>query len=195
MRVRSTLTYGSGGPGLNTIYWSPAGAVAVSADAADAVARVRAFWLAIAGVFASTMTIQVQSDVTRINPADGTLQGTLSPTAPASVVGTLGTAIGPIAAMALMRLRTNQIINNRQLRGRWYLGPISTGTVTASGVIGSSLITTMNNAATAMLTGGATSSAPVVWHRPPSAGLGIAAPVNGCSAWDQVAVLRSRRDA
>lgn len=195
MRVRSTLTYGSGGPGLNTIYWTPAGAVATAPDAADAVARVRAFWLAIAGIFASSMSIQVQSDVTRLDPADGALQGQLSPTAPAVVVGTLGSAIGPIASMWLVRLRTNQIVNNRALRGRWFLGPISTGAITTAGTTSSALRTTVDNAATAMLSGGATSSTPVVWHRPQGAGTGLASTVIGCSSWDQVAVLRSRRDA
>jgi hypothetical protein len=195
MRIRSTLNYGSGGPGLHTMYWQPPAAFAVTADAADAVARVRAMFLAMAALFPTTWSVQVQGDVARIEDTTGGLTGGLAVAPPAAVVGTGGATQSATAAMLLVRLRTNTVILGRLLRGRWYLGPVASAIVASNGQIASANRTIADNAATGTLTGGATASVPVVWHRPTGGAGGDSIAVASFSTWNELAVLRSRRDA
>src|SRR6187399_761129 len=100
MRVRTTLTYGSGGPGLHTVYWRPGTTGGVTADASDAIARVRAFWNGIRSAFPSTFQMDVQTDVALIEDSTGLLVGNLSGTPAASVVGSAAGGVGPLASMA-----------------------------------------------------------------------------------------------
>lgn len=195
MRVRTTLTYGSGGPGLHTVYWAPGTLGGVTADATDAVARVRAFFAGIQTIFANTFTANVQTDVALINDGSGILTGSLSAAAVGTVVGTAAGGVGPLANMALARLRTGSVINGRLLKGRWYLGPISVSAQGTGGLLSAAGIAAVNTAGNGMLSGGATTSAPVVWHRPGGVTVGASSTVSSVSCWDQIAVMRSRRDA
>lgn len=194
MRVRTVLSYGTGGPGLHTVYWRPGTTGGVTADATDAVARVRAFWSAAAGLFPNTFGAQVSSDVALIEDSTGALVGGLSATPVAVVAGTASGSFGPLANMALLRLRTGVVVNGRALRGRWYLGPTAANAINALGGLTTGNIAALNAAGAGMLAAGATTSFPVVWHRP-GAGTGISANITSMSAWDQLAVMRSRRDA
>jgi len=195
LRVRTTLTYGSGGPGLNTVYWLPGTTGGITADATDSVARVRAFFAAIQGAFANTFTANVQTDVAQINDTTGALVGSLSAAAVGTVVGTAAGGVGPLANMALARLRTGVVAQGRLIKGRWYLGPISVTAQGTGGLLSSTQITAITNAGNAMLSGGATTSVPVVWHRPKVGFGGVSAQISSVSCWDQIAVMRSRRDA
>jgi hypothetical protein len=149
----------------------------------------------MAPAFVNTYTFNVQSDVALINDADGALVGGLTPAAPATVVGTGGSAGMPIAAMALVRLRTGIIVHGRALKGRWFLGPVASGIVNTAGQISAAQQATFNTPANALLTGGATSSQPKVWHRANDDGPGSSEFIVSCSAWNELAVMRSRRDA
>lgn len=195
MRVRTTLNYGSGGPGLHTVYWAGATSTASAPDASDAVARVRAMFLAMAALFPTTWSVQVQGDVEVLEETTGALQGGFSVTNPLPVVGTGGATQSATAAMALIRLRTAQVVGRRLLRGRWYLGPVASGIVASNGQIASGNRTIGDNAANGLLTGGATASTPQVWHRPVGGANGAAYDIVSCSTWNELAVLRSRRDA
>lgn len=195
LRVRTTLTYGSGGPGLHTSYWLPGTSGGVTADATDAVARVRAFFNSISANFATTFSSLVQTEVAQISDQSGALLGGLTAATVAAVVGTGGGAQGPIAAMSLARLRTGLVVNGRALKGRWYLGPVSTGAISTTGTFPSAAQTIVNNAGATMLGAGPTTTALAVWHRPQGGNLGSSTAVTSISAWDQMAVLRSRRDA
>lgn len=195
MRVQTVLTYGTGGPGLNTVYWAPGTPGGVTADATDAVARVRAMWLAMAGQFPTTFAFGTSNDVSLIDDSDGALVGSLGAASVASVVGTGGASSGPLASMFLVRLRTGLIRDGRLVRGRWYLGPVSAAAIHPSGSLVAAAQTALNSASTALLTGGATGSVPSVWHRPNSHGAGASSPVLTTSTWSQFATMRSRRDA
>ena len=194
MRVRTTLTYGSGGPGLHTVYWRPGTTGGVTADASDAIARVRAFWNGIRSAFPSTFQMDVQTDVALIEDSTGLLVGNLSGTPAASVVGSAAGGVGPLASMALARLRTGLVVNNRALKGRWFLGPISVSAQGTGGALSASQVLSIDATGAAMLTGGATASFPVVWHRPGS-GTGASSAITAVSTWTNLAVLRSRRDS
>lgn len=194
LRVRTVLTYGSGGPGLHTAYWQPGTTGGVTADATDCVARVRGFWVGIAAQFPSTFTAQVQSDVAKINDVDGALVGGLAATPVAVVTGSSGAVSGPRAAMILAQLRTGSVLGGRFVRGRWYLGPTKPGVVGATGGVDPATVTAVNAAGTAMLAPGTTASALCVWHRPQPTGAGASYLVDAITTWGEVAVLRSRRD-
>lgn len=195
MRVRATLTYGTGGPGLYTSYWRPSTPGGSPADATDALGRVRAFFVGIAAQLPNSTAVGAQSDIALINDIDGALVGSLSPTPVAGVAGTGGASIAPLASMALVRLRTNGVVNGRIVRGRWYVGPLASTAVSAVGGIAAAAQTAINAAANAMLPAGATTTDLVVWHRPNGASPGEAVDVTTCSTWGELAVMRSRRDA
>lgn len=195
LRVRSTLTYGSGGPGLNTIYWLPGTPGGSTADATDAVARVRACWQSAIAQFAASMSIQVQSQVDAIDDVLGTLVGSFSGTAVAAVVGTGGANNELPAAQVLVRSRTALIRNGRLVKGRSYVGPVAATVASSLGMVSAGSITAFNTAFNGLLAAGVTASVPGVWHRPSPAGAGGFAAATSYSTWEQFAVLRSRRDA
>jgi hypothetical protein len=133
--------------------------------------------------------------VDTLDDLTGSLQGQLSATAVAVVTGTSGTASAPRAAMALARLRSGTVFGGRLLKGRWYLGPVKASAVGTAGGLDAASITAINGAGVSMLAPGATASALAIWHRPVSGSGGQAVPCTSISAWEEIAVLRSRRDA
>lgn len=194
LRVRTIMTYGSGGPGLNTQYFSPGTVGGSVADATDVVARVRTCWAAVAPQFAPTMSLQVESDVAAIEATTGALTGTFSATPVAAVVGSAAGSSVPPVLQLLMRLRTGTVINGRLLRGRQYLGPAGALVQGSGGVVQASSVTAFNSAYNAMLVTSPTTSFPAVWHRPVNAAAGGHALVSSYSMWSTFAELRSRRD-
>lgn len=194
LRVRATLVYGTGGPGLFTSWWNPGTTGGVTADATDAVARVRAFFASAQAQYPTSTTITVQTDVALIESSTGVLVGSLSGAAVGTVVGTGGGTLGALANMALIRHRTNVVTNGRLIRGRWYMGPLAPGAVSSTGGLATGTITAFDTAAATLLAAGPTTTNLTIWHRP-GAGVGLTSPVISSSTWNQVAVMRSRRDA
>lgn len=194
LRVRATLTYGSGGPGLFTAYFTPGTVGGSTADATDCVARVRACFFALTAYFNNTYTIQVQSDVAAIEATTGALTGQFSATPVSVVTGTAtGTAL-PAVTQVLVRIRTGTIIGGRQLRGRHYIGPTSTVATLLNSIVAATAVAAFNTAFNAMLVTTPTTSFPAVWHRPVNGTGGGHSLVSSYSTWDQFAELRSRRD-
>ena len=193
LRVRATLTYGSGGPGVHTSYWNPGTPGGSLADANDVTARVRAALAIVAPQYPTTTSIQVQSDVAFIEATTGALVTQNSATPVGSVTGSGGASSGALATMVLARLRTNVVFNDRLIRGRWYMGPVIPGAVSTTGQTAAGTITAFNNMGSSLLGAGATASALVVWRRP-GASAGAPAIVTGISTWESLATLRSRRD-
>lgn len=193
MRIRTVLTGIQGLPGLSTLYASGAGASPVTADASDMVARVRAFWNALAAVLPSGMFTLTSGQVDVLDPANGALTSVLTVTSPASTTGT-GTEALPLATSILLTAETGVILNGRRFRGRTFISPVDQVN-NVDGLVTSAARTTVQNAANAMLTG-ATASKPVVWHRPQLPGPlgGSVSPVTTYVAGSNFAVLRSRRD-
>lgn len=195
LRTRATLNYGSGGPGLFTAYWAPGTVGGSTADATDCVARVRAGWQAWRNNLPSTYTAVFQTDVAALEATTGVLTGLFSATPPADVTGAGGVLQAPTAAMGLLRLRTNVIISGRLLRGRWFVGPLSQACVDGFGNLTAGNLANFNTGGAAILAAGATTSALAVWHRPTPTTAGGHALVSSISTWNEIAVLRSRRDA
>lgn len=195
LRVRTVLSYGSGGPGLHTAYFLPGTVGGSTADATDVVGRVRAMFQSQITAFSNSMFIQVSTDVAAIEATTGMLTGNFSAAAAALVTGTGGASQEITAAMILVRSRTNSVINGRAVRGRWYIGPVAATSTNPLGGVITTLVTSWNASANATIAPAGTTSAPVVWHRPTTLNAGTHAPVTSFSTWDQYAVMRSRRDA
>lgn len=193
MRVRTVIGGAQGLPGLSTTYWNGTTSTPSGADASDVVARVRAFWFAIVGLLPTAATAQVSGQVDLIDPANGALTGSLVVTNPALVTGSGGGTLPPASAI-LLTAQTGTILNGRRFRGRTFISPVASGAMTA-GAVSAGSITTTQTAANNMLIG-ATSSVPVVWHRPKLPGPlgGSVTPTISFSVGSVFAVLRSRRD-
>jgi len=195
MRVRFNITVGTGLPGLHTTYFRGASSSPVSADALDVAARVRAFWVAAASIFCTTTGMQTSGAVDLVEDTNGLLTGGLSGGSPAGVSGTATANYSPLASMVLLRLQTGVIRNGRRVQGRIFLGPAAQTTQTNGGVPTAAAGTAATNAGAA-LGSGATTTHPVVWHRPHLAigSPGEAISISGYQAGPEFAVLRSRRD-
>lgn len=195
LRVRTVLSYVQGGPGVQTAYFLPATVGGSVADATACVAGVRAFWDGIKASFLTSFTAQPQSEVAQIDNQTGNLVGTLSATPVSLVAGTVSGSYAPIASMALLRLRTGVVVNHRILRGRWFLGPLSTTAVDTNGRLGATNASAMSTAGNT-LAAGVSGCFLQAWHRPSLlTGPGTSANVLTTSAASDLAVLRSRRDA
>jgi hypothetical protein len=193
MRVRFLLSAIEGLPGVHTTYWTGASSTPVAADALDVSARVRAFWNSLATSLAAGLVVTTSTSVDVIDSASGTLLSTLPPGSPANVTGT-GSGSLPSATMGLLKLATSVVLNGRFLKGRSFIGPLST-TVNSLGNPTPAFNTALLTAAGFYGTG-ATASTLQVWHRPTALlpVSGIVAPVTSFGTSTEFSVLRSRRD-
>ena len=193
MRVRATLNYGAGGPGVGTFYFTGSVATPVTADATDVVGRVRAFYAALAAQLGTNMSVSVQGSVDTLEDSTGVLNGGLVVTPPAILAGTGIAPYLPVTNCLVVRLTTNTIVGTRRLEGRSYVGPLS-GAAASSGLVPTTAAGTAANTAVNALLTGATASFAVVWHRPKGFVGGQIGQISGGSAWSQFGSLRSRRD-
>lgn len=177
-----------------TTYWRGVGAIPTAAEVNDAGARVRAFWLAVAGNHLSPFQAQTIPAVDIIEETNGSLltSGQITPT-PAIVTGTGTGELYSPGNMALLQMETGVVQAGRRVRGRSNLGPLTEGAV-ASGQLGSPASALITGAAPALLAITPTTVKLVVWSRPQVGRLGAAFNVNSFSVPAKLAWLRSRRD-
>lgn len=205
LRVRAASQGWNGGPGLSTWYFVDS-SDPTSTDTGLALAAVESVQTGLSGavgIFPTTWSIQVSNVVDVLDPANGDLTGSYTVDAQDALVGTGGSAFGPIECMLVGRLLTDDIVNGHRVSGRQFIGPTIPGT-DANGSPNSTLLTAGHNLA--VYNAGGTGGAPeqVVWsrpveadstHVPPIAGRsGSHHKVTGASVADKWGVLRSRRD-
>lgn len=193
MRVRAKISGLEGLPGLHTTYWNGTTATPDAADADDCVDRVRAFWDSFKGNLASGVIIEVQTPVDILTVATGELVG--AETASTTSVTSTGTGALPSQVQMLLQLLTSDIVAGRKLQGRSFIGPLEAA-ANSGGLVASGYNTSLTTAADFLVSGGATASALVVWHRPslalPNGGsVGV---VTGFGTKTGFSSLRSRRD-
>jgi hypothetical protein len=169
------------------MYFDPAGGTAQ--QAATAVAT---FWGALDAFFTDDLTWLTESEVSEINPNTGALEGVVNVTS-ATAVGVNSAELLPNQNQLLIRWRTGEIGNKREIRGRTFVPGMtegnSDGGIPASGIAAGAL------AAGDALIASANAQL-VVWHRPttPGGSDGEMADVISCSVWNKFAALRTRRD-
>lgn len=198
IRARAIGSGWVGGPGLATFYFlgSPTPTVA---EATEAAARVRAFFVAAAPVIWNSATWQALGDVDVIDDLSGNLVGGATGVTPAPVVGTGGTNLAPPHNAGLVVLNTGFIVRGRRLVGRRFVSPVSTGAIAATGVPTAGAITALAAAGQSLRTTVVTSITSRVWSRPlfqngVFVANGTSANHIGETARGKVASIRSRRD-
>lgn len=180
-RVDTVTTGLDGAPFFTQLFFND-----TAGTASDAVDAVVAFWEDLASVIVNDCTMTVDGIVTIVDQATGAITGTEGTASGAAVVGTNAGEPLPNATQGLIQWRTGDYVGGREIRGRTFIpGPGS-----ASNALGeptSSYIAALE-AAAATLVGNA-STVFVVFSR---AKLTARAVIDG-TAWDEWAVLRSRR--
>jgi hypothetical protein len=198
--VRTAWSGTSGGPGVTQMavdtiapdtFWTPA-------DMQDIVDEVKLFWDTIDTFIPSDIQLNVLPTIDNYETIDGDLVGSNTvAVAPATVTG--GWAGGySMASGFRINLLTSDIINNRRVRGAWFVVPASINIYDSAGQIDSTTRTAVVAALNTLKTNLATVNAGLyVWSRKkelPEPRDGQISPVTGFTVSSKVAVLRGRRD-
>lgn len=161
-------------------------------EATDATVAVRDFWASMSTggtpLLAGSASIQVQPEVTVFREDTGQPLAVLVTPTLGPVPTSSGTTV-PAAAQGLIRLLTPDYIGSRRVRGKVFIPGIAVSNVTGDGLVGSTAQSAMTSAAVALTDAGLQ-----IWSRPTADRIGSVHDVTSTSAWDQWAVLRSRRD-
>lgn len=178
MRARWTnIVYGGSRPYLFQTFWRPGTSGGSDADATDILSRVHVMLEAIKGYLHNSVVYTATTEVDALEDTTGALTGSWTGAAPAPVLGTgAGDALSPAMA-AISRSNSAVVVGGRFLKGRTYLNGFDEAMNGAGGTPSGIVVAFWNGAWNAMLTGGATASFPVVWHRPTKA-----LPASGTSA-------------
>ena len=179
-RIRTTFSGLQGAPYLSTFYFSDGGGTAQ--QAATAAGN---FWAAVDAKMSVAMTWVQDSEVAEVNVGTGAVEGVSSIVPMNGVGGVAGDALPP-ATQGLVRWRTGVFVAGREIRGRTFI-PGCVESESNGLPAGSS--TAVWNAAASALIADATSLF-VVWSKTH----GVEQVVTAGGAWNQFAVLRSRRD-
>lgn len=183
LRTRIAVTGYPTGGGLITQHWA-------AGDDAAGVTAVRSalstYLNAVKTEIAAGIVYTLEPEVDIVEDSTGQVTGSLSATA-LSVTGTNGGAPLPHANQFLVRWRTGDFFNGRELRGRTFLpGPTVNGQL--SGVPTAATIAAHNAAASALVADGTALLHIYSRHNLTSRR------VTSGSLWTKFAVLRSRRD-
>lgn len=200
LRVRSRWQGFSGGPGYTVMHFrdfDSSGGVGGDPDntqASAAIDRVRTFFVAIAGLYPSAVSVQVEAEVDVIEHTTGELIDSLPGKAVGAVTGsTAANFSAPVGAV--INWRTGTIRNGRRLRGRTFLVPLSNTVFDTTGTLSDAARSTLSTAAAGLAANTGTPDL-FVYGRPSSKGAadGALGVVTSSSVPDMAAVLRSRRD-
>jgi hypothetical protein len=204
LRVTTLITGNlvSGG-GINTMYFDAAGG-----GAGDAATAVGDFWGDFLTYLSDDVTFTVQPEVEEVNEVNGAVTGVVAVTGSATT-GPSAAEWLPPAMQALVRFRTGEFVDGREIRGRVFI-PGFVETINDNGAPAAALLTQLQTAANTLITDSADM---VIWQRPREArgvippgpghpnGLpaqdqrdGSFARVTTASVWSKWAILRSRRD-
>jgi hypothetical protein len=182
-RVRVTWNGVTGLPGISTFY--------VGSGVTDQ-APIRTFFDSIKALFPSIISFQVANTGDQLQEATGQITGGWAGPSQAVVNGgSVGSNFAAPTGM-LVKWLTTAVVDGRRPVGKTYLVPIDRSVYDINGTPTSASITTIQNAATALIV--ALAGELKVWHRKNTKGAGIAFNVLAAQVPDKVVVLRSRRD-
>lgn len=183
LRVTGVFTGTPGSPMYNQLYFGgdTSGEAAAAANAADS------FWGHLQNALDTRLEYTTGGEVEQVDPATGQIVDvhTITPQT-VSFSGT-GEPLPP-ATQGLLRLRTNNFVNGRRIRGRIFI-PGVTELMTVDGQVITATQTLFTDAGNLLITNGAGAGGLIVYspthHQE--------APVVAVSPWSQFAVQRSRR--
>lgn len=148
-----------------------------------------------ANILSADVSVQVDSAGSVYASGDGSLQEVYDLGAYDVRTGAVGGAAVPKATQALVRLGTAGIVANRLVKGRVFIPGMPSAALNTAGELSSSYRNTLRDAFTDFLD--AINSTLEVWSRPKTtspARAGSEHLVTSIDVWNQLAVLRSRRD-
>jgi len=178
-RIVVAWTGVAGLPGVSVFYGDLAG---------SANADIKTFFTAIGGLFPVGLTWSIPGNGDLINDATGVLSGTWVNGAGGGTVAASGAAQHASGVGAYVNWRTGAVVGTRRLMGRTFLAPLMNSVYDSSGNIVTANLTTLQTAASALVTAGST----VIWHRPNGAAGSSHQPV-AATVPDQVTSLKTRR--
>ncbi len=181
-KVRTLFSGGGGGAGVNTLYFDATGGL----TAQNAATAARTFWFTMRNEISNNITITPDLAVYTIDDATG------SPSGLTTVTGTSfpGISTGnelPWSQQGLLEMRTGNFAFGRELRGRIFVPGAPDGD-NSVGVPTSGYQTTLTAAGAALVADA--NSIWLVYSRTHH----YSASIGSVQAWNQWAVLRSRRD-
>lgn len=192
MRARCSIQYGSGSPGVMTMYGvGPAEDTTECQILESRLKNAISAWLSLFS--SATTTFRHDGFVDVIDPATGALQNRRT-TAGGIQTPTAGGGQSPPVLALCVNWLTSTFVGGRRVRGRTFLSPLAGGVADANGLPLSAVQTAANNGAAQWILKGATAVDTVVWHRPKGIAPGSTAVVTGTALDPKFAVLRSRRD-
>jgi len=152
--------------------------------------EIRAFFNALVALLPNALTIQVPNSGDVVDESTGTITGAWTGTANTVVTGTsIGVYAG--AAGACVNWRTSLLIAGRRPIGRTFLVPLVNTAFQNDGSLAAATVTTIQTAATTLITNLAGELK--VWSRPRPSIAGANVTVTSSNVPDLSVVLRTRR--
>ena len=200
LRVKYKWTGFSGAPGYTVLHFrtfdGPDGGSSEldGAAAARAVQQTWSFFDSIKSLLPSTVRLNVEPDVDRLEDSTGELNDSFG-VGIAEIAGTAAAGGYSAASGAVVNWRTNGIRNGRKIRGRSFLVPLAGIAQDTDGDLKSTARATLQTASD-LLAFNANSPDLGVYARPTAKGASDGAwyRITGNSVPPMLAVLRSRRD-
>jgi hypothetical protein len=128
---------------------------------------MRKFWDDIKAYLPNELSLTVSPVVDQYNEVNGELTHTITAATPPTVVLGTSTAGYLGGAGGKVQWNTANIVNGRRVRGSTYIVPIAAGAMDTDGTIVTLAVTTINTAASTMISTLQTADLfPVVWSRP-----------------------------
>lgn len=192
LRVTALWSGFQGAPGFTRVYFNSGADAQAAVD--SATSRLRTFFESIKALLNIEYTVKVQRLVQVLNDANGALTTEINATTDPVIVTPTGTGVYSAAVGAAVNWQTGAFnARGRRIMGRSYIVPMNAAAFQNDGTLGDANITTILNAAAALIAG---SPSVVVWTRPTTfaAADGLSRTVVGATCADKTAVLRSRRD-
>lgn len=186
LRVQTVITGVSGGPYYSNFFFNGVG-LAQAEVAAD---LVNDFWQLNSSLICTPAVLQPITEVVEVDEATGQITQS-HVVAEGSYAFTGSGEAAPTASQLLVQWRTNAFINGRRIRGRTFL-PYLVITIIDDGRVLASAAATVKGRADQLISDSGAAGLPlVVWSRTH----GTFAAVETSTVWNELAVLRSRRDA
>lgn len=181
LRVRVGYSGIGGTPYLTTYYFGGSGSTMATACGS----AVAAHHTALKALQDSGITYRLDPQVVEMDESTGSATASYSITA-ATAAGALSVESLPFASQGLVRLRTGDYANGREIRGRHFI-PGLTENANNDGAVVSTTVTSINAIYASLIGDGATDW--VVWSR----FNGSVNSVTTADMWEQFATLRTRR--
>lgn len=165
-RVRLALGGWDGAPGVNTLHFSPGNADwDDQGDVDEFYVTLDALVSDFKDSLVAGVTVTIEPELTIFDSVTGNVTAVKSPTtAPGTQTSTSEASHTSRATQALLRFKTGEYVDGKQIAGRMFLGPLSGVDITTGGLMTSAAIAAYPTWFEPIYTG--TGPRLCVWRRP-----------------------------